>query len=101
MADWFVVRGIVAHEFDWDIQNEKHLKLHRVSRKEFEQVICNEPLDLEYQTESGEERYKSLGVTDKGRALILVWTLREGKVRTITAYLAGRSYEKLYREIRK
>ena len=60
----------------------------------------NDPLDLEYQVESGEDRYKSLGVTDKGRALIVIWTLREGKVRAVTAYPAGRFYGKLYREVR-
>ena len=90
-----------AIEFDWDEQNRKHLRSHRVSPREFEQAILNDPLDLEYQTEGGEERYKSFGVTDKGRALILVWTLREGMVRAVTAYPAGRAYEKLYREIRK
>jgi len=90
-----------AIEFDWDEQNKKHLKSHRVSPQEFEQAILNDPLDIEYQAESGEERYKSLGVTDQGRALILVWTLREGKVRAITAHAAGRSYEKLYREIKQ
>jgi hypothetical protein len=37
-------------EFDWDEQNKKHLLAHRVLPEEFEQVICNEPLDLEYQT---------------------------------------------------
>jgi len=63
-----------AVEFDWDEENRHHLKSHRVSPQEFEQVIENEPLDLEYQTERGEERYKSLGVTDQGRALIVVWT---------------------------
>lgn len=90
-----------AIEFDWDEQNERHLKSHDVSPQEFEQVIENDPLDLEYRLESGEERYKSLGVTDKGRALIVVWTLREGKVRAVTAYSAGKSYERLYWEIKR
>ncbi len=89
-----------AIEFDWDEENGKHLKSHRVSPQEFEQVIANDPLDLEYQVESGEQRYKSLGVTEMGRTLIIVWTLREGKVRAVTAYPAGRSYEKLYRSMR-
>ncbi|MCH7979745.1 MAG: BrnT family toxin [Acidobacteria bacterium] len=89
-----------AIEFDWDEENRKHLKSHRVSPQEFEQVIANDPLDLEYQLESGEQRYKSLGVTEMGRALIIVWTLREGKVRAVTADPAGRSYEKLYRSLR-
>ena len=90
-----------AIEFDWDEQNKKHLKSHGVSPQEFEQVIVNDPLDLEYQVESSEERYKALGVTDNGRVLIVVWTLRAGKVRAVTAYPAGRPYAKLYREMRR
>jgi hypothetical protein len=88
-------------EFDWDGQNQQHLKSHRVSPQEFEQVIANDPVDLEYQVESGEERFKSLGVTDDGRVLIVVWTVREGRVRAVTAYPAGKSYEKLYRAKRR
>ncbi len=87
-------------EFDWDEQNKTHLKSHRVWPQEFEQVIENDPLDLQYQVESGEERYKSLGVTNRGRALIVVWTLREGKVRAVTAYPAGKSYARLYWEMK-
>ena len=89
-----------AVEFDWDEQNKEHLKSHRVSPQEFQQVVEIGPLDLEYQLEGGEERYKSLGITNRGRALIVVWTLREGQVRAITAYPAGKSYEKLYWEIK-
>ena len=90
-----------AIEFDWDEHNEKHLRGHRVSPREFEQVIANDPLDLEYQVENGEERYKSLGATDRGRVLIAVWTLREGKIRAITAYPAGRAYTQLFRETKR
>jgi len=58
-------------------------------------------VDLEFQTESGEERYKSLGATRRGRVLIVVWTLRLGKIRAITAYPAARAYESLYWEVKK
>ena len=87
--------------FDWDGQNRNHLRSHRVSPRESEQIIQNDPLDLEYQTERGEERFKSLGVTNEGRPLIVVWTIREGKIRAVTAYPAGKSYEKLYRDARR
>jgi uncharacterized DUF497 family protein len=69
-----------------------------VSPGEFEQVLLNDPLDFGFQTESGEERYKSLGVTNDARTLFVVWTLREGRVRAITAYAAGKAYGKLYWE---
>jgi len=101
VAKWLELLATFTPEFDWDSHNEKHLKLHRVSRQEFQQVIANDPLDLEYQTESEEERFKSLGVTNKGRVLIVVWTVREGKIRAVTAYPAGKSYEKLWRAFRQ
>ena len=89
-----------AIEFDWDEQNREHLRSHRVTAQEFEQVILNNPLDLEYQVEGGEERFKSLGVTNASRVLIVVWTLRQGKVRAVTAYPAGEAYERLYWEMK-
>ncbi|OFV98508.1 MAG: hypothetical protein A3H94_00705 [Acidobacteria bacterium RIFCSPLOWO2_02_FULL_60_20] len=64
-------------------------------------MIENDPVDLEYRVENGEKRYKSIGVTDKLRALIIVWTLREGRLHAVTAYSAGKSYERLYWETKK
>ena len=63
---------------------------------EFEELIGNDPVLLEYQTRSDEERYKILGSTNAGRILIAVWTARKGKVRAVTAYRAGRVHEELY-----
>jgi hypothetical protein len=31
-------------EFEWDVQNARHLKLHRVSAHEFEELIAGKPL---------------------------------------------------------
>jgi uncharacterized DUF497 family protein len=90
-------RGI---EFDWDAENVRHLKRHRVSRIEFEEMMTGEPAYLEYQSEAGEERYKVLGVTKAGRALIGIWMPREGRVRAVTAYAASRKYRELYWETR-
>jgi uncharacterized protein len=87
-------------EFDWDEHNTSHLLEHRVSRVEFEEVILGDPLDLEFQVENSEERYKALGMTETGRLLIGVWTPRDGRVRAVTAYDAGAAYKKLFRKTR-
>ena len=87
-------------QFDWDDGNVRHLRRHRVSQGEFEYVLQNEPLDLEYETESGEERYKSLGATLRGRILVVVWTARRGRVRAITAYPATKRLRALYLQLR-
>lgn len=93
-----MVSGI---EFDWDARNTRHLKRHRVTPSEFEELMAGEPVYLEYQTRQGEERYKVLGATKDGRIVIAVWMLRAGKVRTITAYHANRVHQKLYGETRR
>ncbi len=87
-------------EFEWDEQNVRHIQSHRISTRAAEQVIANDPLDLEYQVESGEERYKSLGLTDSGRLVVVVWTIRDDRIRVVTAYPAGKSLKKLYTEVR-
>jgi len=85
-------------EFDWDARNVRHLKRHRVTTDEFEELMTGDPVYLEYQTQNNEERYKVLGVTKAGRVLIGVWMQREGKVRAVTAYAASRVYRDLYWE---
>ncbi len=87
-------------EFDWDAENTRHLKRHRVTPDEFEELMCNDPAYLEYRARNGEERYKVLGATKAGRILIAIWTPREGKVRAVTAYRASRAYQELYWETR-
>ena len=83
-------------EFDWDTENTRHLRRHRVTPDEFEELMDSDPAYLEYQARNDEERYKVLGATKAGRVLIAIWTPRDGKVRAVTAYRAGRVYEKLY-----
>ena len=86
-------------EFDWDAENTRHLKRHRVTPDEFEELMIRDPVYLEYQARNNEERYKVLGMTAAGRVLIGIWTPRDGKVRAVTAYAASRAYRDLYAEI--
>jgi len=34
-------------EFDWDDENRKHLAAHKVAPAEFEQLLNNDPVDLD------------------------------------------------------
>ena len=63
--------------FDWDDENRSHIAAHRVSCAEAEQVITNEPFDLEFQVMNGEERFVQLGETNAGRILVVVSTWRK------------------------
>lgn len=42
--------------YDWDELNIGHIALHGITPGEAEQVIGNEPLDLEVQFRNGEKR---------------------------------------------
>jgi uncharacterized DUF497 family protein len=90
-----VASGIV---FEWDNENTKHLAAHNVTPAEFEQLLNNDPVDLDYEMRGHEERYRSVGVTNRGRLLSAVWTIRNGKVRAITAFPAGVSDRKAFLE---
>jgi uncharacterized protein len=85
-------------EFDWDDENKKHLDAHKVAPTEFEQVLNNDPIDLNFELIDNEERYRSVGLTNGGRLLSVAWTIRNGKVRAITAFPAGISDRKAFLE---
>jgi uncharacterized protein len=85
-------------EFDWDRENKKHLADHKVAPAEFEQVLNNDPIDLAFHLVNDEERYRSVGITDSGRLLSVAWTIRNGKVRAITAFPATVSDKKAFLE---
>jgi hypothetical protein len=53
-------------EFDWDEDNRNHLAAHKVAPAEFEQLLNNNPVDLDYGLIDNEERYRSVGLTDEG-----------------------------------
>lgn len=58
--------------YEWDEQNINHIARHGVSCREAEQVIENNPLDLEVQFIRGEERVPSVGETTAGRVLVVI-----------------------------
>jgi uncharacterized DUF497 family protein len=91
--------GVTAGvEFEWDEENTRHLAAHKVTPAEFEQLLSNDPVDLDYQVIGHEERYRSVGVTKTGRLLSVVWTIRNGKVPAITAFPASLSDRKAFLE---
>lgn len=90
-----MARGI---EFDWDDENKKHLEAHKVAPAEFEQLLKNDPVDLSFELIDREERYRSIGLTNGGRLLSVVWTIRRGKARAIAAFPASVSDRKAFLE---
>jgi uncharacterized protein len=50
--------------FDWDSWNRDHINRHNVSPEEAEQVIYNNPLDVDAEVVDGESRIASIGRTN-------------------------------------
>jgi hypothetical protein len=73
--------------FEWDDANIAHVAEHDVTREEAEQVLLNDPLELDFDAGSGgEERWVYLGETDAGRILQVVITVRGERIRVVTAF---------------
>jgi uncharacterized DUF497 family protein len=80
-----------AAKFDWDDGNAAHIARHGVAPAEVEQAFANDPLAvLAVQKRGGEERVLCAGLTDEGRPLQFVYTIRRGRVRVVTAHTAKR-----------
>lgn len=62
--------------FDWDDANRKHVADQGVTPSEAEEIIANDPLDLELQLINGEERLLQIGETNALRVLVVVTTWR-------------------------
>jgi len=74
--------------FDWDEANVyKNWQRHKVSFLECEEILFNEPLVIapDHVHSQTEDRYYVLGKTDSGRLLFLVFTIRDDKIRVISA----------------
>lgn len=74
--------------FDWDKGNiDKNLHKHNVSDKEAEEIFNNEPLKIfeDNKHSQQEQRFVAYGVTNLGRKLTVVFTLRKQQIRVISA----------------
>ncbi len=92
---------IVPLSFEWDEFNkEKSLHKHRVEYKECEDIFLHKKLKIypdEKHSES-EARFLGLGTTSKGRKLTIIFTVRNYKIRIISARDMDRKERKLYEE---
>lgn len=87
--------------FEWDEVKEKtNFKKHKVDFEEGK-TIFNDPFlftfpDIEHY--SNEERYINIGLSAKGRVLILTHTERQGRIRIINCRKATARERKFYEE---
>jgi uncharacterized protein len=87
-------------EFEWDKGNIDKNKKHGVDYKEIEEVFFDDakktfPDELH---SNGETRYRIIGRTKNDRLLFVVFTIRNGKIRVISARDLNRKEVPLYEE---
>ncbi len=87
--------------FEWDEENsEKNWANHRVTRSECEQVFFNLPFVVadDQKHSHDESRYYTLGQTDRGWKLFVVFTVRGSLIRVISARNMSRAERRIYDE---
>ncbi len=88
--------------FDWDAGNsDKNWRNHKVRQAEAEQVLLNRPVmfasDLKH-SQTG-PRFYTLGRTDRGRYLTVVFTARRHRVRVSSARPMSRAERRAYGQV--
>jgi uncharacterized DUF497 family protein len=87
--------------FDWDAGNrDKNWQKHRVSIGECEEVFFNLPLFLQDSPGHSQigPRFLALGQTNAGRLLFIVFTVRQNKIRVISARDMSQKERYLYEQ---
>lgn len=85
--------------FDWNEGNiDKNLVKHSVTNKEAEEIFRNRPLKLfkDIKHSQKEQRFVALGLTNTQRKLNIVFTIREIKIRVISARNMSKKEKELY-----
>ena len=87
--------------FDWDVNNrEKNWVKHGVLASECEEVFFNLPLLLQPDPAHSqkEPRYYVLGHTITGRRLFIAFTVREDRIRVISARDMSKKERSVYEQ---
>lgn len=87
--------------FEWDGGNLRKNRLkHGVEPRECEEVFFNKPflIDEDVTHSHGERRMRALGQTHRQRRLFVVFTLREGKIRIVSARDQSRKERAVYKK---
>jgi len=87
--------------FDWDSANIRHIAEHDVSPEEAEEIILGDPMEMDFERSAeGEDRWTYIGETNQAQVFQVVITLRDNRIRVITAYQPTRRDKLLYLAIK-
>jgi uncharacterized DUF497 family protein len=88
--------------FEWDDNNLRKIRAHRIKRGEVEEALSNSPILIYEQSVGGEPRYVYYGESGAGRLLAVVLTEHDDRIRVVTAYNldAGQKRDYFARRVR-
>lgn len=92
-----VLPKVVA--FEWDKGNiDKNLKKHNVSHQEAEEIFFDRYIKIfeNIKHSQKEKRFTALGANDRNRKLYLSFTIRNQKIRIISARDQSKKERRLY-----
>jgi uncharacterized DUF497 family protein len=96
-----VVGATVKPNFEWDPDKaEKNISKHDVDFDEASSVF-DDPMFITFLDEEhsiDEERYITIGLSNKGRLLLVAHAERSDRIRIISARKATKNEEKFYQE---
>jgi uncharacterized DUF497 family protein len=72
--------------FEWDWNNLRKIRAHRIEREEAEEALLNDPIPVYEQDVEGEPRFVYYGESNAGRLLAVIVTERGNSIRVATAY---------------
>lgn len=84
--------------FDWDDANIDHIAEHDVAPEEAEEVVLGNPLGTGFEMVDGEDRWSYVGETNEGRLLRVVITIRDERMRVVTAFEPSIHWKMLYHD---
>ncbi len=82
--------------FDWDDNNLRKIRAHRLKRGDVEEALSNGPILIYEQNVGGEPRFVYYGETGAGRLLAIVLTESDDRIRVVTAYKLDAGQKKDY-----
>jgi len=91
---WLVLDGVKG--FDWDLHNVGHVDRHGVAPTEVEEAVERPHAIIPAKDVGGEKRWKLLGTSAAGRYLVVVFTLRDERLRPVTAHTMNQRERRIY-----
>jgi uncharacterized DUF497 family protein len=89
-------RVSVSLDFEGDEANLEHIRIHGVTSAEVEESTGRRHQIVEANEVDGDKRWKLFGKTASGRYVLVVFTIRGRRFRTITAYTMNPAEGKIH-----